>query len=141
MPGVTTFEKSPVLVRCASAGGAATSGGAGIAGGLDHQGIGAPALQIDVGLAPEMLDRDHAALELPRPAAAFDQVLRTHAHGDLLAGRDAVLRHRRRQRGAVRHAHRDAVRRDAGHLAIEEVHLRRSDEAGDEQVLRMVVQL
>ena len=38
-----------------------------------------------------MLDRDHPALELARPAAALDQVLRPQAEGDLLAKRRAVL--------------------------------------------------
>ena len=94
-----------------------------------------PALQVDEGLAAQMLDRDHAALELGtgRRPRADARAARRASPCSPASGRCAESAPRA---GAVADIDGNACRRRPATVPSRKFILRRADEAGDEQVAR-----
>jgi len=68
-------------------------------------------------------------------------MLRPHAHGEARAGPDSALAQRHRERVAAGDGDVGSAVVDGGDGAVQEVHMRRAGEAGNEAVGRPVVQL
>ena len=74
-------------------------------------------------------------------AAAQGDMLRPHSHGEARAGPDRALAQRHRERVAAGDGDVGGAVVDGGDIAVQEVHMWRADEAGNEAVGRPVVQL
>src|SRR5579885_718667 len=107
--------------------------------GLHHQERLLRHAQIEIGFAAQALGDRNLADELApvrRP-----QMLRAHAEGDLGPGREMPRHDRDSDLLPARQRDDDALGADAPDLGGEEIHLRRADEAGDEEVDGMMIEL
>src|SRR3954454_12925484 len=110
-----------------------------LAVGLDDDHVAAGDLGVEEGLAAQALDHHDLAREVAGVGGA--QVLGADAECDGVAGLDAPGLDRDRDRAAAGELDGGARLVGGGHGNRQEVHLGRADEAGDEQVARVVVEL
>ena len=97
--------------------------------------FGAADLAEDLRVGAGGLDYDDLGVH---PVGSDQQMFRPHAHDHLAPFQRG--RGRRRQQQAVRHPHLHAATA-CDQLALEEIHRRRADETGHEQIGRVVVEL
>src|SRR3989441_3107827 len=107
---------------------------------LDREQIAGRGLHVEEGLASQALHHQDLSAEQASVGHHLE-VLRADAQGDLRAPVDATSLDRHVDRSPAREAHRDHAALQSGHGSAQEVHLRRSDEACHELVVRVVVQL